>query len=142
MDRLSRVQELIKEIQSIIPQFEAEVRGSRKTWPVSVKDRVLELCRLGLGPKKITDLTGIAYMTLLLWRREAGLPVGRNKRQPSEGFHSLTVVPTMVVGTTVVGEPKPSVKSSKITLTFSNDLKVELSNIDDALTILKGLREG
>lgn len=142
MDTQQRINQLIEEILSIIPQYEAEVSGSRKKWPASIKKRVLKLCQLGLGPKKIEETTGIAYTTQLKWRKEAGLPIRDLKRGKKGKFHEVSLVPTTVVdkpeSTTVVG--LPSEKKETITVTTPEGIKVEFSDPKVALKIIRALR--
>jgi transposase-like protein len=61
--------QLITEIQQIATQYAAEVPGSRRNWPESVRSRILALGRLGITRKKIAELTGIPAATVFLWCR-------------------------------------------------------------------------
>ena len=141
MDTHQRIQKLTEEILSIIPQYEAEVSGGRKKWPVSIKKRILELCRLGVGPGKIEEITGIAYTTQLKWGKEANLPVRGLKRGKKKKFHEVSLVPT-----TVVGSPKPTtVVTSKTTkevikITTPGGVTMEFTDPKLALKLFKSLR--
>ena len=138
MDNHQRIQQLTEEILNIIPQYEAEVSGRRKKWPASIKKRILELCRLGVGPGKIEEITGIAYTTQLKWRKEANLPVRDLRRGKKKKFHEVALVPT-----TVVGPSKPTtVVTSKetIKITTPEGVRVEFTDPKLALKLIKSLR--
>ncbi len=96
-----RIAQLKEEISSIIEQYQVEVSGRRKPWPRALKKRVLELTELGVPQIQLIHLTGISYMTILEWRKAAGMKVGKKVRKNK--FHPLTVKPTAM---TVVDEPK------------------------------------
>lgn len=64
--------QLIAEIRQIAAQYAAEVPGTRRNWPESIRSRILAMGRLGIPKKRISDLTGIPAATIFLWCR--GLP--------------------------------------------------------------------
>ena len=96
-----RIEQLKEEVSSIIEQYKAEVSGRRKPWPLALKKRVLELTELGVPQIQLIHLTGISYVTILEWRKAAGMKVGKKVRKSK--FHPLTVKPTAMA---VVDEPK------------------------------------
>ena len=51
--------QLIDEIKQIAEQYSREVNTARRTWPRSIRDRVLALHRLGLKCFRIARLTNI-----------------------------------------------------------------------------------
>jgi len=65
-------QQLIAEIAQISQQYAAEVPGTRRNWPESIRARVLALRRLGVGKKRIADLSRIPSSTVFLWCRRSG----------------------------------------------------------------------
>lgn len=62
-----RKSEILAEVSQIIAQYQQEVPGRRRAWPESIKNRVLELQRLGLERKDIAKRTGISYYTIFNW---------------------------------------------------------------------------
>ena len=77
--------QLIAEIRQIAAQYSAEVPGTRRNWPESIRARILALGRLGIPKKRIADLTGIPAATVFLWCR--GLP--RSAKRKSGRFIEL-----------------------------------------------------
>jgi len=59
--------QLIDEIKQIADQYGREVSTARRTWPKSVKDRVLALARLGVPRNRIGRECGIPPATVFLW---------------------------------------------------------------------------
>lgn len=97
--------QLIDEICQLREQYLEEVgRGGRKPWPKSIKSRIIELCRSGIGAGELSELTGVPYHSVLPWRREAGLV--RAKVGKKDPFHALTV--TDQVTTRTVLDPGQS----------------------------------
>jgi hypothetical protein len=98
MSRALRAKELIEEIRQIREQYQAEVGSKRKPWPKSIRERVIELCDLGVAMPKIAEQIEVPYQTVTSWRKQ-------KKSQPT--FHALTVsAPTVTVG--AGGAPAPS----------------------------------
>lgn len=66
----SRSEELITEIKEITRQYESEVgTGKRRSWPLSIRERVWELKRLGGGSwRQVSQQSGVPYHTILNWR--------------------------------------------------------------------------
>jgi hypothetical protein len=65
MEKQSKV--LLEEIQQVISQYRREVPGRRRAWPESVKNRVVQLCALGVEPKRVAKMTSLSYYTILSW---------------------------------------------------------------------------
>ena len=61
--------QLIVEIKQIAEQYNFEVTAARRTWPKSIRERVLALERLGIARQKIARLCGIPAATVFLWCR-------------------------------------------------------------------------
>lgn len=70
--------QLIAEIRQIAAQYAAEVPGTRRNWPESIRARALALGRLGVPKRRIADLTGIPAATVFLWCR--ALPRSTKRR--------------------------------------------------------------
>ena len=101
--------QLIAEIQQIASQYAAEVPGTRRNWPESIRSRILALGRLGIPKKKIVELTGIPGATVFHWCRV--LP--RQGKRKSGHFIELQndSVPTVrlpTVSPTVGMTPEPT----------------------------------
>lgn len=106
---------ILKEIQEITAQWQAEVPGGRKTWPRSIRERVVELYRLGMSAKAVADATGIAYYTVLNWKR----------RDPE--FKRLKMLPSMS-------------QSATVTVTTPKGLTIKGLSFDQLLIALERLR--
>jgi hypothetical protein len=87
-------QTIINEIIQINGQYDQEVERSFKSWPKSIRDRVVELLKSGMRPREVSEATKIPYYTVLRWRLKKGPP--RKRRQE---FKELAV-------TSEVGEAK------------------------------------
>jgi hypothetical protein len=77
LDDLSPHQ-LIDEVKQITEQYSREVNTARRTWPRSVKDRVLALSRLGVPGSRIAVECGIPSATVFSW-------CGSKKGKPKAG---------------------------------------------------------
>jgi hypothetical protein len=118
-------QQLVAEIRQISSQYQSEVSTKRRTWPASIRDRVMALKRQGVNPYRIAELSSVPYTTILCWsgrskpKRKARvskscgsvaattnsdggrfLPVLATENMTTE---PTTVVPTTVRPTAVVG---------------------------------------
>ncbi len=66
---MDRRELLLKDIREMAEQYREEIPGGRKAWPKSIKNKVLELYSLGLGPTEVAQETGLAYFTVHNWKR-------------------------------------------------------------------------
>jgi transposase-like protein len=83
-------QQLLDEIRQIMSQFSQEVPGRRRTWPDSLKARVLALGRLGVPPSKIAQLSGVSRASVFAWCRSLPKrPRGEPERKKISGFVQL-----------------------------------------------------
>jgi hypothetical protein len=69
--------QLIDEVKQIAEQYGREVTTARRTWPKSVRDRVLALARLGVPRSRIGKECGIPAATVFLWCKQIS---GRTRR--------------------------------------------------------------
>ena len=152
MDNQKRVVE--EEIRSILRQYQAEVGHRRKPWPNALKTRILELSRLGVRQRRLVEITGISYQTILNWRKDAGLFVEK-KAQP-EKFHRLpvrvekprakkggplTVIPPTVSGMTVRGKTVGDTSvGNLIVMTTPEGFRLEFSSLDQAVEFMQKMR--
>lgn len=74
---MNEVDQLISEIREIKSQYEGEVSGARKTWPRSVRTRVMALAKADISTKEIHQLTDIPKATIDLWKRKS-----KNQTEP------------------------------------------------------------
>ena len=92
--------QLISEVKQIVEQYSREVTTARRTWPLSVKNRVLALSRLGIARERIASLVGVPKATVFLWCRKVegpkamrssrflSLPESKSKSNPTVGTNS------------------------------------------------------
>lgn len=99
---VAETEKLIDEIQQLREQYQAEVGTSgRKAWPRSIKERVMTLDKTEIGTKRVAELTGIPYETILQWRYTEK---HRNKKQ----FHEIAVFESKRKATVTVPDKKRS----------------------------------
>jgi hypothetical protein len=55
----NRESEIFDEVNPLLTQHRREVPGGRRSWPESIKARVLELRRLGLNYREIARRTAV-----------------------------------------------------------------------------------
>lgn len=104
----------------ITAQYRAEVSSKRKPWPNSIIDRVEELIKMGLSVKKVSDLTGISYFSILNWRHRTGKKLKRN-------FHPVAVTTS-------------ATKAATVTVTTPDGYQIKLENAKSALEFICELR--
>lgn len=61
--------QLFDEISQLSAQYVREVPGKRRSWPESIRARILALARLGVPPRQVAQKTGISRATIYLWCR-------------------------------------------------------------------------
>lgn len=88
-----RKTELLDEVRQLVTQYRQEVPGSRKAWPRSIKERVIELVGLGVSSAETARLTGISYYTIIYWV----------EKMPAK-FHSVRIVPAKSSATVTVAK--------------------------------------
>jgi integrase/recombinase XerD len=83
---MDRAAELADEIRQITEQYRKEVSTTRRTWPSSIRERVIELKKLGLSSRKVFEMTGIPEPTVWLW--------SSNKPKKEKQVKSAKFMPT------------------------------------------------
>lgn len=102
---LTRIQsDILNEIEQIAIQYQAEVPGKRKAWPQSVKDRVLELKRLGSTETEISRMTGISVQTIWSWKLKQKVT---ELSAPTSGFLPVQIKPSTVTVEVASDKPVP-----------------------------------
>ena len=71
--------DLIEEVRQLVAQYLAEVPSRRRTWPRSIKERVLQLLKLEMACEAAGRATGIPAATIYGWKAAAG-PSGMEAR--------------------------------------------------------------
>lgn len=102
---------LIEELTQICEQYKSEVPSRRRAWPQSIKKRIFELRRLGIGAGAIAEATQIPLQTIYSWsnRKPDGgtflpVPVVVDKRRTK----STPSTPTVTVRQTSRRAAPPS----------------------------------
>jgi len=127
-----RTEELLSEIKQISSQYNAEVDRARKTWPRSIKIRIIELRRLGHDWRKISSMTGISYYTVLNWSH-------RYPQETAADFKAVTV--TMPNGPIEACERQPKPNSGQLlTVTVADRFKIEGLRFGEAIALLRKLK--
>jgi len=129
--------QLIAEILQIVEQYEAAVPGTRRSWPESVRARILALGRLGIPKARISELTGIPSATVFLWCE--GLP--RASRKTGGRFVELPTPPrgsAPTVGVSTAGILP--VAGAGLTLRAPGGFSIEgLSSVDECARLYREL---
>lgn len=106
--------EVLGEISELLAQYRAEVPGKRRTWPESIKSRVIRLRSRGLNFTQISRQTGIPYFTVLAWRE---------KKKP--GFELVNVVSGKSSKMATVTESARQLLVGTVTVTTFKGTKIE-----------------
>jgi hypothetical protein len=91
-----RVATILNELKQICEQYKSEVPSRRRAWPQSIKKRILELRRLGVGASSIAEATLIPIQTIYSWQNGKSddgtfLPVPVVKRKKAIKSPTVTV---------------------------------------------------
>ena len=78
------------EIQQLSAQYTQEVPSRRRTWPKSIKDRVLQLLEWEISCESVAKQTGIPAATIYAWK--AADRQSRTPYPPSQSFMPMKVV--------------------------------------------------
>lgn len=80
-----RVQQIISEVIQMRDQYFAEVGAdARRTWPKSIRERIILLDSMNVARREIAELTGVPYDTIIQWRHY-------EKKRERRNFHSIEV---------------------------------------------------
>jgi hypothetical protein len=115
--------ELIDEIAQLTTQYRQEVPGERKTWPESIRSRVIELRRLGLPNAEIAKRTGISYYTVWSWREKKG-----------PEFKPVSIVAVRKAATVTVPRRRPKKIATRYRKAPTPDRKPALSTVTVAIS--------
>lgn len=124
---MNRNEILIDEIKQIAEQYKDQVPGKRVAWPNAIKDRVLELNRNGLNIKRICEMTGLPYFTVLSWR------------PPIKGKFKQVNLPVRTATVTVPVTPIET-PTATVTVTTGDGMKIEGLSFEELLRLIKRIK--
>jgi len=130
--------QLVDEIKQITEQYSREVTTSRRTWPRSVRERVLALARMGVPRSRIAKLCALPSATVFNWCR----PVSVKKLRPQSRFLALPVQPEVSHSSATVGIGNSSSIPTVVTgiqLLLPGGIEVRgLTSVDQVLALYRG----
>lgn len=138
--------QLIDEIKQIVEQYSREVTTSRRTWPKSIRDRVLALARLGVPRARIAALCALPSTTVFLWCRPTRGAKGKSSTEPR--FLALSGGPASSQSNATVGmkselncsSPVPTVAMGMHCL-LPGGIEVRgLSSVEQVIALYRGCR--
>jgi len=100
--------QIIEEIRELCAQYAQEVPSRRRTWPKSIKERVLQLLQLELSCESAARQTGIPVATIYGWKS-----AGRQTPAaavPAQSFLPMKVVAKPMIAASQVKSPAVAVK--------------------------------
>jgi len=124
---MTRADELLKDIREMTAQYREEIPGGRKAWPKSIKDRVAELHRLGMGSTAIANATGHTYFTIHNWK----------KRNPE--FRALAIAKPAAAALPAT-VPNKNQSTATVTVTTAKGLRFEGISFEQAMVLAERLR--
>ena len=135
----SNVAGIFEEIAQIRSQYDAEVGRARKTWPKSIRERVLRLADLGLRAREIAERTGVSGNTIYSWVASGK---ARNACQalidgPSPSFIALPV--QGLKSGTGRGHSPTDKDIPTVTVKIGNRVEVQGLTVGQVLEVLRGL---
>lgn len=156
----SEIPQLIEELRQICAQYAAEVPGSRRPWPESIKSRIFRLRFLGVSNNRIAQETGIPVMTLYTWKmpsREEALklpatntenksgdfvPVRIVKRRSGLPARHSPIKTTMTIKTSDShNSNEKSLLPSTVTVVHPNGIRLEGLTFEQALEATRKLSQ-
>lgn len=117
---------ILKELSEISRQYLVEVPSRRKTWPRSMRERILQLRQLKVRYDEIAAASGVPRTTLYSWARRAGDAV----ISKAGAFKQLPMTPSPVMKTT---EP------TTITVVVGTRVRVEMKDLATAARFVREL---
>jgi len=129
---MNRSEQLADEIRQIAQQYQKEVSTKRRAWPLSIKERVIELRQLGLSRREVFKMTGIPEPTVWIWTK------GQKRESIKEGSRFVPVKVTSTVKSLTVRsdiEPiSPAIEQS-LTVELPGGLRVLGMSIDTLILL-------
>jgi hypothetical protein len=118
---IAEAEKLIEEVQQMKSQYQAEVGTTgRKVWPRSIKERVMTLDKMEIGAKRVAELTGIPYETILQWRYT-------EKHRSKKQFHEIAVLEPKKKATVTVPDKKSEsiLTNATVTVTLESGVRID-----------------
>jgi transposase len=131
---------LIEQIRNIKDQYEAQVTGRHKQWPLAIKERIKALADTGIKVRVIAEQTGISYHTISSWVHG---PYKKPFREIAVVDTSRRPVTVAKKSTTVTVTKKPStVTNTKkvVTVKTPDGFLINAYSISDVVQIICGCR--
>lgn len=127
--------QIVNELRELCTQYAAEVPSRRRTWPKSIKERVLQLSQSELSCERIAGLCGISAATIYGWKAAAG-------RAPAPTFLPVQIVEKKVEPVAVRPESRPRARrrsrakpTPTIIVIAPNGLRFEGLDVSQAMAI-------
>jgi hypothetical protein len=131
---------LMSEISQLREQYAAEVGHGRRVWPRSIKERVEKLDEIGIAAKHISQRTGIGYETILQWRFKRRQRLKREFHEVSIASEAKTIAKIDTVTAPKISTPKKIAKIGTVTVTTPEGFRIETSDVEMAVQLLRELR--
>jgi hypothetical protein len=146
--------QLIDEVKQIAEQYSREVTTSRRTWPRSVRERVLALARLGVPRARIGKECGIPIATVSLWckqipGRKRSVRAAPKPLETSGGGRFLALAgsdtchsnPTVGIGMEVDAPETLPAAATGLHILLPGGIEVRgLTSLDQVLALYRGCR--
>jgi hypothetical protein len=130
-------EEIINQICVIKEKYESQVTGDHKQWPRAIKERVLELYKMGVKVKVISERTGISYHTVASWTARAS----KFKELPVQSMTKKLVVTNPIVRP--LGRPKTKTEERRngtVTIRTLDGITVEGLSFSELILFFNKLR--
>lgn len=134
--------ELIAQIRHIKDQYEAQVTGKHKQWPLAIKERIRTLVNSGVKVRFIAESTGISYHTLSSW---VSGPYKKSFREIAvvDSPKKAVTVPQKSATVAVAKKPRTVTDTRKmVTVKTPDGFLINTHSIAEALLIIRGCRRG
>jgi hypothetical protein len=136
--------QLVDEIKQIVEQYSREVTTSRRTWPKSVRERVLALARLGVPRNRIAKLCALPSTTVFLWCRSVSgkklRPEPRFLALPARSEVSHSNITVGMEWESKAGVPIPTVATG-LQILLPGGIEVRgLTSVEQVLALYRGCR--
>ena len=128
----SEAEKIISEINQMREQWFMEVEaGARRTWPKSIRERVMHLIGIKISCKEIAKLTSVPYETIGQWRHY--------RKKMERRFHAVQVRNNN--GNVTVAGTETESRNLTVTVTTPNGYRME-GPTNEVLKILQALGGG
>jgi transposase-like protein len=127
--------QIVNELRELCTQYQAEVPSRRRTWPKSIKARVLQLLQSELSCEQVSGLCGISVATVYSWKAAAA-------RAAAPTFLPVQIVEKKAEPVAARPEPRPRVRrrgrarpTPTIIVIAPNGLRFEGLDVSQAIAI-------